>query len=136
MTKSFAAMGILILRDQGKLSLDDPASKYIPEMRQTKYLTTDAPAGTPPLGLSTGDRFVADAQEAAALARVSSLVDMEGYAVARVAAAFGVPVRLVKTVSDSADDDAVRDWQDGIQARAEELGLWVHRHLYGDAAPG
>lgn len=46
MTKSFAAMGILILRDQGKLSLDDPASKYIPEMRQTKYLTTDAPAIT------------------------------------------------------------------------------------------
>jgi CubicO group peptidase (beta-lactamase class C family) len=46
MTKSFAAMGILILRDQGKLSLDDPASKYIPEMRQTKYLTTDAPVIT------------------------------------------------------------------------------------------
>lgn len=46
MTKSFAAMAILILRDQGKLSLDDPASKYIPEMRQTRYLTTDAPAIT------------------------------------------------------------------------------------------
>jgi CubicO group peptidase (beta-lactamase class C family) len=46
MTKSFAAMGILILRDKGKLNLDDPASKYIPEMRQTKYITTDAPAIT------------------------------------------------------------------------------------------
>lgn len=116
--------------------LDSPSIERLTGVWPGSDLTTDAPAGTPPIGLSTGDRFVADAQEAAALARVSSLVDMEGYAVARVAAAFGVPVRLVKTVSDSADDDAVRDWQGGIQARAEELGLWVHRHLYGDAAPG
>lgn len=42
MSKSVTAMAILILRDQGKLSLDEPASKYIPEMRGTKYLTTDA----------------------------------------------------------------------------------------------
>jgi CubicO group peptidase (beta-lactamase class C family) len=43
MTKSFTTMAILILRDQGKLSLDDPASKYIPEMAGMKYLTSDAP---------------------------------------------------------------------------------------------
>jgi CubicO group peptidase (beta-lactamase class C family) len=43
MTKSFTTMAILILRDQGKLSLDDPAFKYIPEMAGLKYLTTDAP---------------------------------------------------------------------------------------------
>jgi CubicO group peptidase (beta-lactamase class C family) len=43
MTKSFTTMAILILRDQGLLNLDDPASKYIPEMKGMKYLTTDAP---------------------------------------------------------------------------------------------
>jgi len=43
MTKSVTAMAILILRDRGKLSLDDPASRYIPEMRNTRYLTADAP---------------------------------------------------------------------------------------------
>lgn len=43
MTKSFTTMAILILRDQGKLSLDEPASKYIPEMAGLKYLTADAP---------------------------------------------------------------------------------------------
>jgi CubicO group peptidase (beta-lactamase class C family) len=43
MTKSFTTMAILILRDQGKLSLDDHASKYIPEMAGMKYLTADAP---------------------------------------------------------------------------------------------
>src|SRR4029453_2277055 len=32
MTKSFTAMSILKLRDEGKLALDDPAEKYVPEL--------------------------------------------------------------------------------------------------------
>jgi CubicO group peptidase (beta-lactamase class C family) len=43
MTKSFTAMAILKLRDEGKLSLDDPAEKYIPELAGLKYPTTDSP---------------------------------------------------------------------------------------------
>jgi CubicO group peptidase (beta-lactamase class C family) len=43
MTKSFTAMAILKLRDDGKFALDDPAEKYIPEMKSFKYLTPDAP---------------------------------------------------------------------------------------------
>jgi len=43
MSKSFTALAILQLRDAGKLDLDDPASKYIPEMKKIKYLTGDAP---------------------------------------------------------------------------------------------
>ena len=46
MTKSFTAMAILKLRDEGKLKLDDPAYLYIPEMKTQKYLTTDAPVIT------------------------------------------------------------------------------------------
>jgi CubicO group peptidase (beta-lactamase class C family) len=42
MSKSFTAMAILKLRDEGKLRLDDPASKYIPQMAKLKYLTNDA----------------------------------------------------------------------------------------------
>lgn len=45
MTKSFTAMAILKLRDEGKLRLDDPIDLYIPEM-QVQYLTKDAPAIT------------------------------------------------------------------------------------------
>jgi CubicO group peptidase (beta-lactamase class C family) len=41
MTKSFTALAILKLRDAGKLSLDDPASKWIPELAQLKYPTRD-----------------------------------------------------------------------------------------------
>lgn len=43
MTKSFTAMAILKLRDEGKLSLDDPIEKYIPEAKGMETVTTDAP---------------------------------------------------------------------------------------------
>lgn len=46
MSKSFTAMAILKLRDEGKLRLDDPISLYIPEAKNMKRLTTDAPAIT------------------------------------------------------------------------------------------
>lgn len=43
MTKSFVAMAVLKLRDQGKLALDEPASKYLPELRRVGLPTTDSP---------------------------------------------------------------------------------------------
>ncbi|STX29942.1 beta-lactamase [Legionella beliardensis] len=45
MTKSFTAMSILKLRDEGKLRLDDPVDWYIPELKDQK-LTHDAPSMT------------------------------------------------------------------------------------------
>lgn len=46
MTKSFVAMAALKLRDEGKLGLDDPLVKYLPELRQVRLPTTDSPALT------------------------------------------------------------------------------------------
>lgn len=46
MTKSFTAMAILKLRDEGKLSLDDPVSKYVPDLANLPYPTKDSPALT------------------------------------------------------------------------------------------
>ena len=43
MTKSFTAMAILKLRDEGKLGLDDPAERYVPELKGLRYPTTDSP---------------------------------------------------------------------------------------------
>ncbi len=80
-------------------------------------------------GLATGDRFVADSQLREQLSRLADLADMEGYAVAAVAQAVGVPVRLVKQVSDDGGDQAARDWSESIEACADELGAWVAREV-------
>jgi CubicO group peptidase (beta-lactamase class C family) len=42
MTKSFTAMAILKLRDDGKLRLDDPAEQYVGELKQLRYPTSDS----------------------------------------------------------------------------------------------
>jgi CubicO group peptidase (beta-lactamase class C family) len=46
MTKSFTAAAILQLRDAGRLSLDDPAERYVPELAGLRYPTADAPKVT------------------------------------------------------------------------------------------
>jgi len=43
MTKSFTAMAIMKLRDEGKLSLTDPVARYIEKMSGVEYLTADSP---------------------------------------------------------------------------------------------
>jgi len=43
MTKSFTALAILKLRDDGMLSLDDPAERYVPELKDLRYPTSDSP---------------------------------------------------------------------------------------------
>lgn len=43
MTKAFTALSILKLRDDGKVSLDAPVETYVPELRDWKYPTSDAP---------------------------------------------------------------------------------------------
>lgn len=74
--------------------------------------------------LATGDVFVTDPAVRASLARRAHLVDMEGYAVAWAARQFGVPVRLVKHVSDNADESAL-EWLDVVDRSAQELGEWL-----------
>ena len=43
MTKSFTAVAILSLRDAGKLSLEDPVERYVPELAALPPATSDAP---------------------------------------------------------------------------------------------
>jgi CubicO group peptidase (beta-lactamase class C family) len=60
MTKSFTAMSILKLRDQGKLSHEDLAEKYVPEMKGLVYPTTDSPRITIRHLLSHAEGFPED----------------------------------------------------------------------------
>jgi nucleoside phosphorylase len=78
--------------------------------------------------LATGDLFVTDPVARSALAQVADLVDMEGYAVAWAARQAGVPVRLVKHVSDKADESSM-DWPQLVDVSARALGRWLADHL-------
>ena len=46
MTKSFVAAMILLLRDEGRLRLDDPVAHHVPELQGLPLPTPDSPAPT------------------------------------------------------------------------------------------
>jgi adenosylhomocysteine nucleosidase len=79
--------------------------------------------------LASGDVFVSGGPARDQLGQRAALVDMEGYAVAMVAREFGLPVTLVKEVSDGAGESAARSWQESLDDCAERLGAWVRREL-------
>ena len=78
--------------------------------------------------LASGDVFVTDPVIKAQLAERAQLVDMEAYGVVFACREFGVPVRLVKHVSDSADEAAM-DWPALVDASAKVLGEWVRSEV-------
>ncbi|MEJ1088131.1 nucleoside phosphorylase [Microbacterium sp. Mu-80] len=80
------------------------------------------------LTIATGDIFVDDAD---AVARISALggvlVDMETYAFVWVAHRFGVPIRVVRVVSDRAQDGATQVWDDVVAACSAQLWEFMQR---------
>lgn len=73
---------------------------------------------------ATGDLFVTDTVVRAELAERAHLVDMEAFAVAWAAREAGVPARVVKHVSDNADETAL-DWANVVDRSARDLGAWL-----------
>lgn len=84
--------------------------------------------GSSDIVLATGDVFISDPVVRDRLAERAHLVDMEGYAVAYAAQRLGAQVRLVKHVSDSADEAAF-EWPDLVDASAAELGRWLEDNI-------
>jgi CubicO group peptidase (beta-lactamase class C family) len=84
-TKVMTGLALLILRDEGRLSLDDPAERYLPELRDAVYPTRDSPlvtlrhlvthtSGIPRLGsLDYGDAHLVGERELLAAARGAKL---------------------------------------------------------------
>lgn len=68
----------------------------------------------------TGDSFETGKPKVAC-----NLVDMEGYALAKVCHKLGVRLISVKYITDGADDSAHLDWQDNLLLGAQKL-----LHLY------
>ncbi len=90
--------------------------------------------GVPETGmrLATGDCFIESAEDAARIAQNADLVDMEGYAVAMVAQRAGIPVELIKIVSDSADDNAAATWHEVVEQCSHLLGKWLEDFSLGE----
>lgn len=84
-------------------------------------ITIETSGRLPVAGLATGDQFVGDSQTRERLAKESGLCDMEGYAVAAACALFGVPVTLLKQISDAADEVAEEAWAQAVPKGARQL---------------
>lgn len=80
------------------------------------------------LVLASGDVFVNDPAVKARLAVDHDLVDMEGYAVALACEELGVPLRMVKHVSDEADESA-NDWLTAVDRSARDLADWLRTNV-------
>jgi adenosylhomocysteine nucleosidase len=72
--------------------------------------------------IATGDHFVDDSEAVAVIRPLGAgLVDMETYAYIWVAQRFGVPIRVLKAVSDRAQDGAITDWRTTVTACSHQL---------------
>ncbi|MCZ4548459.1 nucleosidase [Gordonia rubripertincta] len=78
--------------------------------------------------VATGDTFVADPVQRDVLAARAGLVDMEAFAIAQACSHFGVACRLVKVVSDDADEGAM-DWPARVDTAARLIGEWLERNV-------
>jgi CubicO group peptidase (beta-lactamase class C family) len=121
MTKSFTAMAILRLRDEAKLSLDDPAERYVPELKALKYPTTDSPRVTVRHLLSHSEGFpednpwgdrqlgVSDAAMAQMMTAGIPFANAPGVAYEYSNFGFAILGRIVANVSGRTYDDYVSD---------------------------
>ncbi|MGW8483348.1 phosphorylase family protein [Microbacterium sp. NPDC055903] len=72
--------------------------------------------------IATGDSFVDDADTVLAIRALGGrLVDMEAYVYTWVAGQFGVPIRIWKAVSDSAQDGANQTWEQAVAVCSRQL---------------
>ena len=80
------------------------------ELGHTPFDTTGhIDLGGPGVSLGTGDHFVTTPPE-----RVTDIVDMEAYALAKVARLFSIHFQCWKYISDNANDDAADHWAENV----------------------
>jgi CubicO group peptidase (beta-lactamase class C family) len=113
MTKSFTAAAVLLLRDEGKLALDDLAEEYVPELRgygvsirqlltMTGGFPTDDPWGDRQQGLPLDEfgKFLANGVSVARLPGIAFEYSNLGYAILG---------RIITAVTVTPYPDVIRD---------------------------
>lgn len=81
----------------------------------------------PTARLASGDHFVSSTEERNRIVQLAELVDMEGFAVAWVGNRLGIPVTLLKQVSDQADEAAAAKWAGAVEPGAVQLAKAVEK---------
>ena len=140
MSKSFTCMAILQLRDEGKLDLDDPAYLYIPELKNLKYPTADAPhitirhlmthgAGFPEDN-PWGDRQLADTEKDLMefIGKQISFSNPPGIAFEYSNLGFALQGKIITKVSGMRYQDYIK------KNILEPLGMKTTTYEYGDVA--
>ncbi len=85
-------------------------------------LPTRVEFGRDGVTIATGDHFVDDAEAVGVIRPLGAgLVDMETYAYTWVAQQFGIPIRVLKAVSDRAQDGAITDWRTTVTTCSAQL---------------
>lgn len=77
--------------------------------------------------LATGDSFIDDKDLFNELSKISDVVDMEGYAIARVCQVYSLKLRMYKVISDSADKNAATDFKKSYVVYSETIKNLLHR---------
>ena len=85
--------------------------------------------------LATGAVFISDPLMRKRLAERAALVDMEAYALAAVANQAGVPMRVVKHVTDSASERSAQSWRAAMAGSALALAEWIESNLVAHPRP-
>jgi adenosylhomocysteine nucleosidase len=83
----------------------------------------------PPARLVTCDIPVFDSQRRKVLAQKGDLVDMEGAAIARVAAMFNTPWSIIKGISDAAGPTDRDVLMGNLKMVSQKIGDYLHEHL-------
>jgi len=124
---------VLVVGTAGNLHQHSPGVYEIGTAIQHDYTSLDAIVGGPvdppteitlstsPFRIATGDSFVSHPAIAEGLSRWADFVDMESYAYAYVAQVMGVPIRILKAVTDNATASAAQDWRTSVAFASRQL---------------
>jgi len=112
LNRGLYSVGRVVQRDFDARPLA-PALGIVPFDSTPLTLDLNYPEG---VTLSTGDNFVTSPPEVH-----SDLVDMEGWAIAKVCRELQVPLEIYKYVTDGADEDAAADWLSQMRQGARQF---------------
>lgn len=107
---------IIIQRD---MNAEPQAPRGVTPFEESNLCGTINTDSSTNITLGTGDSFVTSQDPWFVYANVD-LVDMEAYAIAKFSALQNIEFKCYKYVSDFADEDAAKDWQQNV-AKGQEL---------------